>query len=147
MEQAIVISVHITHHALFGCTQTPGSPTVWCSCQLNMKPAAFLSGQRRCPAQSLCGPSGSAQSPLPHSPTPEMTGGYSQLVWCSITLSCSNRHMCNTTFMEMESRLHNASWDWSQKWIRCVGLKTQNTESFITKMNISWQLGSLIKTS
>ena len=66
-----VNSVNISYHALFGCTQTPESPKVWCSCQLNMKPAVFPSGQKRCPAQSLCDPSGFVQSPRPHSPTPK----------------------------------------------------------------------------
>lgn len=67
-----VNSINISYHALFGRTQTPESPKVWCSCQLNMKPAAFPTGQRRCPAQSLCGPSGFVQSPRPHSPTPKI---------------------------------------------------------------------------
>lgn len=74
------ISVNISYHALFECTQTPESPKAWCSCQLNMKPVVFLSGQRRCPAQSLCGPSGFAQSLLPHSPTPKMIAKQQQSV-------------------------------------------------------------------
>lgn len=67
-----------SYHALFWCTQTPESPTAWCSYQLNMKPTAFLSGQKRCPVQSLCDPSGFAQNPPPHSPTPRNKNGQKQ---------------------------------------------------------------------
>lgn len=78
IQESLLLFQVSSYRALFWCTQTPESPTAWCSYQLNMKPTAFLSGQKRCPVQSLCDPSGFAQSRPPHSPTPRNRNGQQQ---------------------------------------------------------------------